>query len=100
MHKKETNNLERDSLLSMILELGGELFVLKAEMQRMKMALEEQKLLTSQNLKLVADSSEFALWLAHEEKQFGEHLMNSYTQAEKVGQVHQYLSGIHPVMEK
>ena len=61
MHNKDSNTAERDNLLSMILELGGELFVLKAEMQRMKMALEEQKLLTSQNLKLVADSSEFAL---------------------------------------
>ena len=71
MHNKDSNTAERDNLLSMILELGGELFVLKAEMQRMKMALEEQKLLTSQNLKLVADSSEFELWLAHEEKQFG-----------------------------
>ena len=49
MHNKDSNTAERDNLLSMILELGGELFVLKAEMQRMKMALEEQKLLTSQN---------------------------------------------------
>jgi len=91
---------DNERLLAMIVALGGELFVLKAELERLKMALNKHKFVSGQDLDLVAESSEFAFWLSNEEKEFGSHLMNSYTQADQVGQVHDYLTGKHPVMEK
>lgn len=91
---------DTERLLAMIMALGGELFVLKAEMKRLKIALNKHEFISERDLDFVAESSEFAFWLSSEEKEFGEHLMNSYTQADKVGQVHEYLTGEHPVMEK
>jgi hypothetical protein len=78
MEKTDTR-IDTERLLGMIAVLGAEVFVLKAEVQRMKRALQSGGTLTDAQLEKAAASPELERWMADEEKVFGATLMRPFT---------------------
>ena len=72
-------NTDTERLLGMIATLGSEVFVLKAEVQRLKHALRSGGSLTDAQLDKAATSPELERWMAEEEKVFGATLMRAFT---------------------
>ena len=70
---------DTERLLGMVAALGAEVFVLKAEVQRMKHALKSGGALTDAQLDKAATSPELERWMADEEKVFGATLMRPFT---------------------
>ncbi len=71
-------------LLEMIVGLGGEVFVLKAELRRMRMALEAIGQLGEQALENASASAEFKAWLQQEQQAFGLHLMDPIARGKEI----------------
>jgi hypothetical protein len=69
---------DTERLLGMIAALGSEVFVLKAEVQRLKEALRAGGTLTEAQLANAAASPELERWLSEEEKAFGAALMRPF----------------------
>jgi hypothetical protein len=63
----------------MISALGAEVFVLKAEVQRLKHALRSGGTLTDAQLDSAGESPELQRWMGEEEKVFGATLMRPFT---------------------
>jgi hypothetical protein len=72
----QTTDTER--LLGMIAALGSEVFLLKAEVQRLKHALRSGGTLTDAQLDQAATSAELERWMSEEEKAFGAALMRPF----------------------
>ena len=70
---------DTERLLGMIAALGAEVFVLKAEVQRLKRALQSGGTLTDAQLEKAAASPELAQWMSEEERVFGATLMRPFT---------------------
>lgn len=66
-------------LMSVILSLAGEVYVLKSELQRMRLALDERKLLDDDALEKAGQSAAMASWFATEEAEFGRALLHAFT---------------------
>ncbi len=66
-------------LMSVILSLAGEVYVLKSELQRMRLALGERKLLDDGALEKAGQSAAMASWFATEEAEFGRALLHAFT---------------------
>lgn len=71
-------NTDTERLLGMITALGAEVFVLKAEVQRLKGALHASGTLTDAQLEKAAASPELQQWMSEEEKVFGATLMRPF----------------------
>jgi hypothetical protein len=69
---------DTERLLGMIAALGAEVFVLKAEVQRLKRALQSGGALTDAQLEKAAASPELAQWMSEEERTFGATLMRPF----------------------
>ena len=67
-------------LMGMIVALGGEVFVLKAQVERLTRALEKAGALKEAELAEAGQSKEMAAWIATEEKAFGEALLRPFVQ--------------------
>ncbi|MBL8697954.1 MAG: hypothetical protein JNK67_06260 [Alphaproteobacteria bacterium] len=63
-------------LLTMLVGLGGEVFVLRAELQRVKQALAERGGLSAEELERVRRSDSYKAWLAAEERGFAAQLLD------------------------
>jgi hypothetical protein len=72
----QTTDTER--LLGMIAALGSEVFLLKAEVQRLKHALRTGGTLTDAQLDKAGASPELERWMSEEEKAFGAALMRPF----------------------
>lgn len=71
-------------LLAMLVSLGGEVFVLKAELQRLRMALAERGGVDDAMLERIRRSPEFTDWLAREERDFGRALIDPLARARNI----------------
>lgn len=71
-------------LLEMIVGLGGEVFILKAELQRLRIALASGGIAGAEALEKVGQSAEFKAWLATEQQEFGRHLLDPIRRGEDI----------------
>lgn len=63
-------------LLEMVVALGGELFVLKAEAERLRRALDAHGGVDAGALDAISSSPGFQAWLAKEQAAFARHLFD------------------------
>lgn len=63
-------------LLATLVALGGEVFLLRAEIERMKQALAERGGLAAEDLERVRRSDSYTAWLAAEERRFAAQLVD------------------------
>lgn len=71
-------------LLAMLVSLGGEVFVLKAELQRVRLALAEKGGVDEDALERIRRSPDFVAWLAREEREFGRALIDPLARARTI----------------
>lgn len=71
-------NTDTERFLGMIAALGSEVFLLKAEVQRLKHALRCGGTLTDAQLDRAASSAELERWMSEEQKAFGAALMRPF----------------------
>lgn len=71
-------NTDTERLLGVIAALGSEVFLLKAEVQRLKHALKSGGALTDAQLESAGSSAELERWMGEEEKAFGATLMRPF----------------------
>jgi hypothetical protein len=71
-------------LLSMLVSLGGEVFVLKAELQRLRLALAAAGGVGEDALEAVRRSPDFVAWLSREEREFTRALMDPIARAREI----------------
>ena len=69
-------------LLGMVVALGGEVFVLKAEVERLTRALEKSGAIAAGALAEAGQSKDMAAWIAREERVFGESLLRPFVQTD------------------
>jgi hypothetical protein len=67
-------------MMAMIVALGGEVFVLKAELERTRRALA----MAEERLEAVRRDPDFVAWLAQEERDFARHLIDPIARAAAV----------------
>ncbi|MBC7803713.1 MAG: hypothetical protein H7Y16_07535 [Candidatus Parcubacteria bacterium] len=90
----EASDTER--LMGMIMALGGEVFVLKAQVQRMALALAKAGAVGEAALEAAGTSEEFQAWLPREEKAFGRSLLRPFTHPDVGSDATDLLSGSRP----
>ena len=66
-------------LMSVILSLAGEVYVLKSELQRLRLALGNRQLVDDRALEEAGQSAAMAAWFASEEAEFGRNLLTAFT---------------------
>ncbi len=65
-------------LMSVILSLAGEVYVLKSELHRLRLALGERQLLDDAALEKAGQSAAMAAWFSTEEAEFSRALLNAF----------------------
>jgi hypothetical protein len=63
-------------LLEMVVGLGGEVFLLKAELERLKAGMAAKNLVSGSELDAAAQTEAFRQWLAKEQETFALHLLD------------------------
>ena len=63
-------------LLEMVVALGGEVFLLRAEAERLRRALAERGTVDEAALDAVAADPDFRAWLAREQTEFTRHIFD------------------------
>jgi hypothetical protein len=74
-------------LLGMIVALGGEVFVLKAQVERLTRALQRAGVLDAVALEAMSEDPNLAAWVGREEKSFGTALLQPFLAPDLVKQV-------------
>lgn len=74
-------------LMGVILALAGEVYVLKAEVQRLRVALELRELIDDKALDEAARSPEMERWQAREEREFAPALLRAFTEPDEAPDV-------------
>lgn len=74
-------------LLGTIVALGGEVFVLKAQVERLTRALQAAGVVDDAALARVGEDKTMSAWIASEERQFGETLLRPFLQPDLVKNV-------------
>lgn len=87
---------DTERLLAMIVALGGEVFVLKAELQRLRMCLASAGLVDDAALATTAESPAYRAWQAGEENAFGRHLLRPFVHPDDASRVGDLVSGVRP----
>lgn len=82
-----SDSFDSTRLLSMLMALAGEVFVLKGEVQRLKVALAEFGPVGPSELDTAAHSAEMNSWLAKEEREFGESLLRAFNSPDEAPDV-------------
>ncbi len=72
------NHPDTARLMGMIVALGGEVFVLKAQVERLTQALMKSGAVAENALAEAGQSKDMAVWIAREEKTFGEALLRPF----------------------
>lgn len=83
--------LDTTRLLGMIVALAGEVFVLKAELQRTRLALAERGTLDDAALDAAGASPAMGRWLAAEEAAFGAGLLRPFTHPDEAPDVSRFM---------
>ena len=78
---------DTERLLGMIAALGSEVFLLKAEVQRLKDALRSSGAMSDAQLDKAGSSREFERWMSEEEKAFGAALMRPFAHPDEARDV-------------
>ena len=73
-----TDNPQTDSLVSIVMALAGEVYVLKAEVERLKTALAEKAVVDHDDLQQAGDSQPMQAWLAQEQGAFTADLLRPW----------------------
>jgi hypothetical protein len=71
-------------LLEMIVALGGEVFVLKAEVERLRRELAAGDIVSDAQLEQRGRSDDFKKWIAEEQKHFAETLLDPIARARDI----------------
>ena len=87
---------DTERLMGMIMALGGEVFVLKAQVERMALALRKAEGVGEAAIEAAGASPEFQAWMPREEKAFGRALLRPFTHPDVAGDVSALLSGARP----
>lgn len=74
-------------LLGMIVALGGEVFVLKAQVERLTRALQAAGGVDDAALARAGEDKTMSAWIAREERQFGEALLRPFLEPDRVKNV-------------
>lgn len=87
---------DTERLMGMIMALGGEVFVLKAQLQRMALALSQTGAAGEAALLAAAASPEYKAWLSTEQKAFGRALLRPFSQPDLSQDVGEWMTGARP----
>jgi hypothetical protein len=74
-------------LMGVLMSLAGEVFVLKAEVQRLRLALREAGAVDDAALQVAGASPAMAAWMADEEAAFGRALLRPFTHPDEAPDV-------------
>ena len=80
-------------LLGVIAALGGEVFVLKAQVERLTRALQARGAIDEAALEKAAASPDMARWMSEEEKAFGRAVMRPFAHPDDIRNVAASMSG-------
>ena len=78
LSKHTQSNSDTERLLGVITALAGEVYVLKAQVQRLSQALEMSGVLEKTHLQNAEQSQEMKQWLSQEEKTFGQTILQPF----------------------
>ncbi len=78
-------------LLGVITALGGEVYVLKAMVNRLTVALENQGVVTDDILAAAATSEAHRAWQAEEEKTFGAEMLRPWLEPDEATDVRNFM---------
>jgi hypothetical protein len=84
---QQFGNADTARLLGMIAALGGEVFVLKAQVESLLRALKATGLLSDAQLRAAHESPDLAQWMGEEEKAFGRALMRPFVHPDEAPDV-------------
>ena len=87
---------DTERLLGTIMALGAEVFVLKAELQRLRMTLASSGLVEEAALEATAASVPFKAWMAKEEASFGPAVFKPFIHPDPAHVVSGLMEGAHP----
>lgn len=73
-------------LMATVIALGGEVFLLKAELQRLRLALQERGGLTGPELEAAGATADFKAWLDAEHKEFARALLDPFAAQAAAGE--------------
>ncbi len=79
--------LDSARLMGVILALAGEVYLLKAELRRMRIALADRQMLDEQALDQAGSSAQMSDWLKREEAEFGQSLLRPFTHPDEAPNV-------------
>jgi len=79
-------------LLGVITALGGEVYVLKALVQRLTVALESQGVVTDEILQQAGESAPYRDWLATEETAFGSELLRPWLEPDEAVDARRFMA--------
>jgi len=81
------DSMDSARLMGVILALAGEVYVLKAELRRMRIALADRQMLDEQALDQAGTSTRMSDWLKREEAEFGQALLRPFTHPDEAPNV-------------
>lgn len=87
---------DTERLLGTIMALGAEVYVLKAELQRLSMTLRAAGVVSDDALAHTAGSQSFKAWMAKEEAAFGPSVLKPFIHPDPAHVVTAFMGGDHP----
>jgi hypothetical protein len=94
--KKFFEGADTERLLATIVALGAEVYVLKAELKRLRVSLSEANVIDDLALEKAAASDAYRTWQAQEEVAFGRALLRPFVHPDDAHDVSDLMSGIRP----
>lgn len=79
-------------MMGVVMALASEVFVLKAEVRRLNLALEESAMIDDPALEAAGDSRAMHTWLAEEQTIFAEALLRPWMEPDGAPDVRDYMS--------
>jgi hypothetical protein len=70
-------------VMSTVIALGAEVFMLKAELKRLQLTLSESGLIDEKVTQLSGEGAAFKAWLAQEQNTFAQNLLDPVSQLQK-----------------
>ncbi len=86
------DELDSARLMGMIVALAGEVFVLKAEVQRLRLALDAKAVVDDVALDAAGASPAMARWMAAEDAAFGAAVMRPFVQPDDAPDVSYFMA--------
>ncbi len=82
-HIAQLRDSEKSRALGMTFALATEVFALKAEVKRLRLALHAQGSLSTETELDAGEGEAFAKWLLREQSQFAKHLMKGWVETDQ-----------------